>query len=771
MKQEEKMFIHDLLGRMTTEEKIGQLRQASASIAGAFELSLDDMLGMLADGKMTKEAFYEKMGNARKDYHEDDIRAGRIGAYGGVTDPVQICRLQKIAVEESRLHIPILFGFDVVHGFRTTTPIPLAESCAWDPALWEATAALAAKEAADAGISMTYAPMVDVAKDARWGRIAESAGEDTLLNAVYGAAKVKGFQGNDPKEPGHIAACAKHFAGYGAVEAGRDYNRVCISRGRLRNDYLPPFQACVEAGALAIMPAFHDLNGRPCTCNGWLLSKILRQEWGYEGMAVSDSNAIAELVSHGVAGDLTDAAAQALAAGVDMDMNSLAYPEHLAEALAKGKVSLEDLDTAAGHVLHVKYALGLFEDPYRGLEKTMSGKHAGTCGIQVSGTDTGMEEPIPAASRQLARRAAQESIVLLKNDRNILPLSKDAKIVVLGSLSQEAGEMNGTWSLGARDADAVSLRTALEARGVRAVYPEEHQGSKESEERKEPKEPEGLTDLKENALQEVGFLPDADCCLVCLGEHKIESGEAASRGILELPREQLELFDRAKASGKPVIVILFNGRPLAIPGIAAQATAILEAWHPGTEAGNAICDILFGDVNPSAKLTASFPQTAGQCPVYYDHPNTGRPAGKFRFTSKYIDIPTAPIYPFGYGLSYTTFEYQDLQVCQIQEKIHVKVTVRNTGSREGSEIVQCYLQDPVAYEARPVRKLAAFERVPLKPGESHTITFIIPPASIGYYDEMEQYHLDDGEIWIYAGSSSAQTLKTSMQYRKIPQGR
>lgn len=715
MKKDYEKQIRELLEQMTLEEKVGQLQQCGPSLVGAFEVSFEELLDMMFDGRITKEGFERLMGTAEQDFHEEDLRAGRVGSYNGIGDAATVNRLQKIAVEETRLGIPLLFGYDVIHGFRTVTPIPLAESCAWDPALWERTARIAAEEATAAGVHMTFAPMVDVAKDARWGRVSEGAGEDVLLNSVYGAAKVKGFQGEDLTKENAMAACLKHFAAYGAGEAGRDYNRVDMSMQRLWEEYLPPYKACVDAGARAVMPAFNDLNGVPCTVNSWLLRDILRKKWGFDGLVVSDSNAIAECVSHGIASDKRDAARQALLAGMEMDMSSNSYIAHLKELIESGEVAESVLDEAVDDVLRIKFELGLFEKPYQTDETRQQ---------------NAMLKP---EYRALALEAAEKSIVLLKNDDGILPLRPETKIGVFGALAADRGQMTGAWAIGAEPEDCVSIIDALEAKGVCYQY------SADS------------ADLSKTASA-------SDVLIGVIGEMKEESGEAASRADISLKPEHLELVRELKATGKPVVAVLFNGRPLAIPELDQAAQAIVEAWHPGVEAGNAVRNVLFGDVNPSGKLTATFPAATGQCPVYYAHMNTGRPGGKSKFTSKYLDAPVEPLYPFGYGLSYTTYTYEKLELEKGQDSLLVRVTVRNTGKVAGEEITQCYVQMPCAKRVRPVRELKAFAKTALEPGEAKQVVLEIAYDSLGCYDWDMNWILYEGTLNVFVGGNVRDTI-------------
>lgn len=699
--------IQELLNKMTLEEKVGQLQQCGPSLVGAFEVSFEELLDMMFDGRISQEEFGRLMSTAKQDFHEEDLRKGLVGSYNGIGDAATANRLQKIAVEETRLGIPLIFGYDVIHGFRTVTPIPLGESCAWDPELWEKTGRLAAEEATAAGVHMTFAPMVDVAKDARWGRVSEGAGEDPLLNGLYGQAKVRGFQGKDLTKSDAMVACVKHFAAYGAGEAGRDYNRVDMSMQRLHEEYLAPYKMCVDAGARAIMPAFNDINGVPCSVNQWLLSDILRNEWGFNGMTVSDANAIAECVNHGIAADGREAAKKALLAGMDMDMTSNTYIRQAADLVSSGEIPMSVLDRAVSDILRVKFELGLFENPYKTDETRESSAF------------------LKPEYRALAREAAAKSIVLLKNDGNILPLSKTAKLGIFGRNAAERGEMTGAWAIGAHPEDCVSLVDGLTEMGVSFAMDDE----------------------------------TADVLIAILGENKDQSGEAASRADISLPEEQISLVKRLLATGKPVVAVLFNGRPLAIPFVAESVPAIVEAWHPGLEAGHALCDILFGDVNPSGKLTVTFPAASGQCPMYYAHINTGRPGGKSKFTSKYLDAPVAPLFPFGHGLSYTEFSYSDLKLSVKDRVIHACVTVSNTGSREGTEVVQLYYRDPAADRVRPVKQLKDFRRITLGAGCSAVVEFDIPVTELGYYDWQMNYCIDDGVYRIFAGGSSETVLQ------------
>ncbi len=732
MKKDYEDRIQELLNEMTLEEKAGQLQQCGPSLVGAFEVSFEELLDMMFDGRISEEEFGKLMSTAEQDYHEDDLRAGLIGSYNGIGDAATSNRLQKIAVEESRLGIPIIIGYDVIHGLRTVTPIPLAEACAWDPDLWERTGRMAACEASASGIHMTFAPMVDVAKDARWGRVSEGAGEDVLLNAAYGAAKVRGFQGNDLTDEDSIVACVKHFAAYGAVEAGRDYNRVDMSPQRLMEEYLPSYKACVEAGAMAIMPAFNDINGVPCSVNRSLLIDLLRDKWGFEGMTVSDANAIAECVNHGIAADRADAAAQAIRAGMDMDMTSNAYIENIAGLVRSGRVDEADLDRAVADILRTKFACGLFDHPYQTSEERQK--------------DTILKPEF----RELAREAAQKSIVLLKNEGDILPLKPDTKVGLAGATAFSSSEMLGAWAVAGDGADCVSLEKGLADAGISCVSLAASEGQED--------------ELSEVGLSAdyAGLAADCDVIIAAIGETKDQSGEAASRSDITVPTEQIEMLKMLLYTGKPVIAVLFNGRPLALPWVAENIPAIVEAWHPGVEAGNAMADILLGKVNPSAKLTTTFPYSTGQCPVYYAHMNTGRPGGKGKYTSKYLDTPLDPVYPFGYGISYTTYDYSEIKTVCDGETVKVSAKVKNSGTVAGDEIVQCYFKRHTGRRVRPVKQLAAFEKVHLEAGEEKEVSFTLSADQLGYYDNELNFVTEGGKFTFYVGKNVSDCLEETV---------
>lgn len=719
--------VQSLLSQMSFAEKVGQLRQCGPSLVGAFEVPFGELLDMMFDGRISEAEFGRLMATSSQDYREDEIRAGLIGSFNGVGNRETALRLQKLAVEESPHRIPLLFGYDIIHGFRTVTPIPLAESCAWDQELWQRTACMAACEGRSAGIHLTFAPMVDVAKDARWGRVSEGAGEDTLLQALHGAAKVRGFQGDSLNRPDTLAACVKHFAAYGAPEAGKDYNRVDMSPQRLYEEYLPPYEACIEAGARAIMPAFNEINGVPCSSSPRLLRSLLREEWGFTGVTVSDANAIAELVNHGVAADKAAAAYLALQAGMDIDMTSESYHEELVGLAVTDPVTARLLDEAAGRVLALKEELGLFANPYLVPEQSEA------------------DILLSAENRALAREAAQKSIVLLKNDDGILPLAKGARVALLGELGADRGEMTGAWAIGGRGDDCVSLLDAMQ------------------EEEPDVRYCSGIMEEVQDLASIDEAIQETDVVILALGEMKNQSGEAASRADITLPALQIERFRYVKAQGKKVVVVLFNGRPLAIPELAAEADAIVEAWHLGVEAGHALADVLFGRVNPSAKLTTTFPSSTGQCPIYYAHTSTGRPGGRSKFTSKYLDTPLEPLYCFGHGLSYTTYRYANLQAAQQGNDILVSVDIENTGDRDGEEIVQVYVRQLTAARTRPVKKLADFTKLFIAAGVQKRCNFVIPAEKLGYYDEELNFVVEAGEYRIFAGTSVENVLATDIE--------
>ena len=710
-----------LMAAMTLEEKTGQLVQLGPSLVGSFELPLEELMDMVSDGRMTQEELYETISNSRFGFPLEDIEAGKVGSCNGAVGAEALTEAQE-AAGRSRTQIPLLLGADVIHGFMTTYPIPLALSGSFEPELYQRTAEMAADEASAMGIHWTFAPMLDVARDPRWGRISEGAGEDPYLTSVFAKHTIMGFQGDNPGDGKHLLACAKHFAAYGGAEAGRDYNSSDLSPQKLREVYFPPFKAAVQAGVGSIMPAFNDISGVPCTVNKELLTDILRNEWGFKGLVISDANAIAECVNHGVASDGVDAAKKAIEAGVDMDMASGSYGGNLKTLVDSGELMVSEIDRAVRNVLRVKFALGLMGRGSQIDEKRIK------------------STILKPEYLMLAKEAAQKSIVLLKNEKGALPLEKDKKIALIGRLAAQKDQMLGAWaSIGA--GGCITVAEALKAEKCDYTYAE------------------GLT--KDNKIDEAAIseaCQDKDVIVLAIGERVEESGEAASRGDLSIHSEDKELLRYLKGLGKPIVLLLFNGRPLVLTEESELSDAILECWHLGSQAGNAITDVLYGRYNPSARITATFPAALGQCPIYYNHMNTGRPTGKSKYTSRYIDIPTDPLYPFGFGLSYTTFSYEDLQASIAAESFHVQVCVTNTGTLSGEEVVQIYLQDVVADRARPVKELKAFKKVKLEPGEKEKLTFDIPIEEMSYYDRNMTRRIDEGLFRVYAGGNSRDTL-------------
>ena len=705
----ETAFVEALLKRMTLEEKLGQLNQPPSP------------------GNNT--------GPAAETAGLEAIRRGEVGSILGMQGVARGCRLQKIAVEESRLGIPMLFAYDVIHGFRTIFPVPLAEAASFDPADAERSARIAATEAAAHGVHWTFAPMVDIGRDARWGRVVEGAGEDPFLGAAFAAARVRGFQGKDLGADDTVLATAKHFVAYGAAEAGRDYNTVDISERTLREIYLPPFRAAIDAGAGSVMASFNELSGVPMHANAALIDGVLRREWGFDGIVVSDYSGVMELMRHGIAADRAAAGRLGLNAGVDVDMVSDIYRKDLPAEVRAGRVSEAIVDASVRRILRAKYRLGLFADPYRYCDETRE-----------------RERTLTPAHRRAAREIARDTLVLLKNEGDVLPLSKNIRtLAVIGPLADDARNMLGNWAAEGRAEDAVTALAGVRA----AVSPQTRvlyaRGSE-------------IRSADTSGFAEaVRIAKEADAVLLFVGESENMSAEANSRTSLDLPGVQPELVAAVRAAGKPTVAVLFNGRPLSIEPLQRDATAILEAWFPGVEAGNAIADVLFGDHNPSARLPTTFPRNVGQVPIHYAHKNTGRPPVEAdHYTSKYIDAPWTPLYPFGYGLSYTTFRYDGLRIAKA--KMHaddtqrVEITVENTSARAGDEVVQVYLRDDVASITRPVRELRGFRRIHLRPGERRTLSFDLAPDALAFYDARMQRVVEPGTFTVFVGGSSEATM-------------
>ena len=732
-----KVFIDNLMSKMTLEEKIGQL-----NLPGA---------GDITTGQASNSDIGKK------------IRSGQVGGLFNIKSVAKIKAVQKVAVEESRLKIPLMFGMDVIHGYETEFPIPLGLSCTWDMGLIEKSARVAAQEASADGINWTFSPMVDIARDPRWGRIAEGSGEDAYLGSAIAKAMVKGYQGNDLSRNNTIMACVKHYALYGAAEAGRDYNTTDMSRLRMYNEYLPPYKAAVEAGAGSVMSSFNEVDGVPATANKFLLTDVLRTQWGFKGFVVTDYTGINEMVAHGI-GDLQTVSARALMAGVDMDMVGEGFLTTVQKSLKEGKVTMARIDQACRRILEAKYKLGLFDDPYR------------YCDEQRAKT-----EIFTNANRQVAREIAGQSFVLLKNQNRILPLKKSGTIALIGPLADSKENMVGTWSVAADFEKAVSVIDGLKsavgsnanivyARGANIVDDPELDarisvfGKPTGRDNRSPAE---MID------EAVKVASGADVIVAALGEAAEMSGECASRSDISLPGSQQELLKALLKTGKPVVLVLFTGRPLAIKWENDNVPAILNVWFGGTEAGNAIADVLFGDVNPSGKLSTTFPQNVGQVPLYYNHKSTGRPLeGKWfqKFRSNYLDVSNDPVYPFGYGLSYTSFSYSPVKLSTSSAKgnqtVTASVTVTNTGSVEGKEVVQLYIRDIVGSITRPVEELKGFQKIDLKAGESKTVSFDIHTADLKFYNGELRYDWESGDFDIMIGGNSRDVQSAKINWVK-----
>jgi beta-glucosidase len=688
---------------------------------------------------------------------DQEVQAG-LGSALSVTDPVQINRLQHIAVDQSRLHIPLLFAFDTIHGFRTIFPIPLGAASSFDPQAAMDDATIGARESAAVGLKQAYAPMVDVSHEPRWGRIAEGAGEDPYLGSVMAVARVKGYQGNDYSAPDKEIASVKHFAAYGQPEGGRDYNTTDMSEQRLRNLYLPPFKAAVDAGSGTAMCSFNSINGVPGCGDQETLTDILKGEWGFDGFVEADWAAVAEMracppvnpasgdCGHGFAADGPDAAAKALNAGLDSEMTSTLIRDFGAQLLAEHRISMPRLNDAVRRILRVKFRAGLFEHPYVDVSKAASA------------------QMLPDAVA-LAHKDAARSMVLLKNDNSLLPLDPAKNTAVIGPLGDDGHDMLGPWWGTGQDQDAVTLLNGIKAQSSGTTTFVKACDLPNTE----PPQYNPADDCPAGAgfAQAVAAAQSADQVVLALGEPREMSGEATSRSNIDLPGAQQQLIDRIKATGKPFVVVLFNGRPLTLQNVAASSPAILEAWFPGVQAGNAVADVLFGKVNPGGKLPVSFPVNIGQVPIYYNHEPTGRPCDTTsKYNSRYRDLNTCdPLYSFGYGLSYTTFNISNLQLSSAtmspSGSVKATVNVTNTGSRAGDEVVQLYIHDPVASISQPVRRLRAFERVTLTPGQTTTVSFTLDRNDVGFYNNSGRFVVEPGQIDVYVGDSSKATMTKS----------
>jgi beta-glucosidase len=703
--------VDSVMQLMTLQEKIGQLT-----------LFTSDM---------------DQTGPFLREHYLEDIRSGSVGAIFNAYTVEYTQKLQRMAVEETRLGIPLLFGYDVIHGHRTIFPIPLGETASWDMEAIEQSARYAAQEATAEGLHWTFAPMIDVTRDPRWGRVAEGSGEDPYLTAMVARAKIRGFQGTDLSDPHTMLATAKHFAAYGLPQAGRDYHTVDISELTLRNKILPPFQASVEEGVATFMTAFNDLFGVPATGSSYLLEQILRDEWGFMGFVVTDYTSINEMVPHGYARDEKHAGELAINAGVDMDMQGAVYYEHLAQLVSEGKVSLHAIDQSVRRILTLKFELGLFDDPYR-----------------YNNPQRERDLVMTPQILEFARDFSRKSIVLLKNQNNTLPLSDNVRrVALIGPLADNQSEMIGSWSAAGDYAKSVTLRQGIINRQGNRTRINYSRGS-------------GINDDDRSGFRAaIRAARNSDVVIMALGEYALQSGEAASRSDISLPGVQEELFNEIVRLGKPVIVVLMNGRPLTIGNINDRAAAILETWFLGTTTGDAIADVLFGDYNPSGKLPVTFPRNVGQIPIFYNVRNTGRPLSDDKYTSKYIDVPNTPLYPFGYGLSYTTFSYSDIQLSSnslaMNGSLTATVTVTNTGQRFGEEVVQLYTRQLVGSVTRPLKELKAFQKIALQPGESKDVTFSLTWRELAFFNANNQFVAEPGDFHVFIGTSSEEVQQAA----------
>ena len=732
-------FVSELLSKMTLEEKIGQLNLPTS-------------------GDITT-------GQANSSNVAKNIQEGKVGGLFNIKSVQKIKEVQRIAVEKSRLKIPLLFGMDVIHGYETTFPIPLGLSCTWNLELIERSARIAAQEASADGINWTFSPMVDISRDPRWGRISEGSGEDPYLGSQIAKAMVNGYQQHDLSKNNSILSCVKHFALYGAPEAGRDYNTVDMSRIRMYNDYFPPYKAAVDAGVGTVMASFNEIDGIPATGNKWLMTEVLRKQWGFKGFVVTDYTGINEMIDHGM-GDLQTVSALALNAGIEMDMVGEGFLKTLKKSLQEKKVTIEQIDNAARLILEAKYDLGLFEDPYK------------YCDVKRAKSEIFTRE-----FRAQARSTASESLVLLKNENQLLPLKKSGTIAVIGPLADAEENMSGTWSVATKKGTSITLlrgikevagkaSTILYAKGSNLTYDE----TLEKNATMFGKTLHRDTRTREELLSEALIVANqSDIIIAALGESAEFSGESSSRTNIEIPQAQKDLLNALLQTGKPVVLVLFDGRPLVITNEKQTVPAILNVWFAGTEAGHAIADVLFGDVNPSGKLTTTFPTNIGQVPIYYNHKNTGRPLmnkeGKFeKFKSNYIDERNEPLFPFGYGLSYTVFDYSNWKISSDKMKsdghLKISVDVTNTGIYDGKEVVQLYIRDLVGSVTRPVRELKGFQKITLRKGQKQTVTFEITVEDLKFYNYELQHVYETGHFEVFVGKDSSTENKVSFELIK-----
>ncbi len=718
-------FISDLMSKMTIDEKIGQLNLVTPG-------------GAVTGSVVSKDV-------------DDKIRKGMVGGLFGITGPDKVRQAQEIAVKSSRLHIPLLFGLDVIHGHKTVFPIPLGLSTSWDTALIKKSARIAATEASADGLDWAFSPMVDIARDARWGRISEGSGEDPYLGSLIAGAMVRGYQGTDLMKTDAVMACVKHFALYGAAEAGREYNTVDMSRIKMYQYYLPPYKAAIDAGAASIMTSFNEIDGIPATGNRWLLTDLLRDEWKFRGLVVSDYTSLSEMMAHGE-GDLETVSALALHAGLDMDMVAEGYLNTLKKALQEGKITEKEINQACQYVLEAKYKLGLFADPYRRMNTERAAKNI-----------------MSKENRMAAREIAAHSFVLLKNDQQLLPLKKTGSIALIGPLASNHRNMLGTWSVAGDPSKSVSVMEGLQNVAGGAVKIAYAKGANISDDTLFAKHVNALgveidpeTRTPEAMLAEaVALAGQSDIVVAVLGEAADMSGESSSRADISIPESQENLLKALVKTGKPVVLVLFNGRPLTLPWENEHVGAILDTWFGGTEAGNAIADVLFGNYNPSGKLSTTFPRSVGQIPIYYNAKNTGRPfmpGDSPKFKSDYLDISNDPLYPFGFGLSYTQFSYGDISLSSPQispaQTLTVTCTLSNTGNYDGEETAQLYIRDLAATITQPVKELKKFQKVFLKKGESKQIQFTLTSEDLKFYDTNLKYIYEPGDFKVFVGSNS-----------------
>ena len=737
-----KVFVDNLIAKMTLDEKIGQMNLPTSG---------DFTTGQAQSSDIGKK-----------------IEQGLVGGLFNIKGAEKIRAAQKVAVEKSRLKIPMLFGMDVIHGYETTFPIPLGIAASFDMALVQQSAQVAAREAAAGGINWTFSPMVDISREPRWGRVSEGSGEDPYLQSAIAKAMVYGYQGTNLADKQTILACVKHFALYGASEAGREYNTVDMSRLRMYNEFFAPYKAAVDAGVGTVMASFNEVDGIPATGSKWLMTDVLRNEWKFDGFIVTDYTGINEMTEHGM-GDLQTVSALALKAGIDMDMVGEGFLTTLKKSLSEGKVTEAEITTAARRILEAKYDLGLFDDPYRYGDVKLEAK-----------------EVFSKENRAIARKVAANSMVLLKNDNNVLPLKKSGTVAVIGPLVNNALNMPGTWSVGAKHSEAISLVKGLQetygkdvkflsAKGSNVDYSEKLETIYAAHGKLTDRDPRSKEELLKEAVE---IAKKSDVIVLGIGESAEMSGESSSRTEITIPQSQVDLLIELKKTGKPIAVVLFTGRPLALTNIKDMPDAILNTWFAGSEAGTAISDVLFGDVNPSGKLPMTFPRSLGQVPIYYNHKNTGRPLNPAlvekcqydRFRSNYMDECNTPLYPFGFGLSYTNFTYSDINISNAKpagnQTIQASITLTNSGNYDGAEVVQLYIRDRVGSITRPVKELKNFQKVFLKKGETKNVSFSISPEDLKFYNSDLKYDWEAGDFDIMIGTSSEQMKTAKVTWTK-----